>query len=107
MCYGIGVDLVRTETSCCASSYLPSSVNLVQYFLIFKKKSSSYIILVIHDIEAHKMLHHATYVCKCVLIIIMKGTKVQTLGGRTVAGAWLVDWAIMAMGAIIKTHAHR
>ena len=54
-------------------AYLPSSVttisgNLVQYFLIFKKKSSSYIILVIHDIEAHKMLHHATYVCKYVLI---------------------------------------
>ena len=51
-----------------AHIYLPSSVNLVQYFLIFKKKSSSYIILVIHDIEAHKMLHHATYVCKYVLI---------------------------------------
>ena len=34
--------------------------------------------------------------------IIMKGTKVQTLGGRAVAGAWLVAWAIMAMGAIIK-----
>ena len=31
----------------------------------------------------------------------MKGTKVQTLGGRAVAGAWLVAWA-MAMGAIIK-----
>ena len=30
----------------------------------------------------------------------MKGTKVQTLGGRAVAGAWLVAWAIMAMGAI-------
>ena len=39
--------------------------------------------------------------------IIMKGTKVQTLGGRAVAGAWLVAWAIMAMGAIINTHAHR
>ena len=38
---------------------------------------------------------------------IMKGTKVQTLGGRAVAGAWLVAWAIMAMGAIINTHAHR
>ena len=37
--------------------------------------------------------------------ISMKGTKVQTLGGRAVAGAWLVAWAIMAMGAI--THAHR
>ena len=37
----------------------------------------------------------------------MKGTKVQTLGGRAVAGAWLVAWAIMAMGAIINTHAHR
>ena len=36
-----------------------------------------------------------------------KGTKVQTLGGRAVAGAWLVAWAIMAMGAIINTHAHR
>ena len=34
--------------------------------------------------------------------VIMKGTKVQTLGGRAVAGAWLVAWAIMAMGAIIK-----
>ena len=57
-------------------AYLPSSVttisgNLVQYFFIFKKKSSSYIILVIHDIEAHKMLHHATYVCKYVLVIII------------------------------------
>ena len=41
------------------------------------------------------------------LHIIMKGTKVQTLGGRAVAGAWLVAWAIMAMGAIINTHAHR
>ena len=30
----------------------------------------------------------------------MKGTKVQTPGGRAVAGAWLVAWAIMAMGAI-------
>ena len=39
--------------------------------------------------------------------ITMKGTKVQTLGGRAVAGAWLVAWAIMAMGAIINTHAHR
>ena len=38
---------------------------------------------------------------------IMKGTKVQTLGERAVAGAWLVAWAIMAMGAIINTHAHR
>ena len=36
-----------------------------------------------------------------------KGTKVKTLGGRAVAGAWLVAWAIMAMGAIINTHAHR
>ena len=26
----------------------------------------------------------------------------QTLGERAVAGAWLVAWAIMAMGAIIK-----
>ena len=40
-------------------------------------------------------------------LIKMKGTKVQTLGGRAVAGAWLVAWAIMAMGAIINTHAHR
>ena len=35
----------------------------------------------------------------------MKGTKVQTLGARAVAGAWLVAWAIiiiMAMGAIIR-----
>ena len=39
--------------------------------------------------------------------IIMKATKVQTLGGRAVAGEWLVAWAIMAMGAIINTHAHR
>ena len=39
-------------------------------------------------------------------IINMKGTKVQTLGGRAVAGAWLVAWAIMAMG-VINTHAHR
>ena len=39
--------------------------------------------------------------------VSMKGTKVQTLGGRAVAGAWLVAWAIMAMGAIINTHAHR
>ena len=31
----------------------------------------------------------------------MKGTKVQTLGGRAVAGAWLVAWAIMAMGATL------
>ena len=30
----------------------------------------------------------------------MKGTTVQTLGGRAVAGAWLVALAIMAMGAI-------
>ena len=44
----------------------------------------------------------------------MKGTKVQTLGASAVAGAWtvhgwLVDWAIiiMAMGAIINTHAHQ
>ena len=37
----------------------------------------------------------------------MKGTKVQTLGGRAVAGAWLVAWAVMAIGAIINTHAHR
>ena len=37
----------------------------------------------------------------------MKGTKVKTLGGRAVAGAWLVAWAIMAVGAIINTHAHR
>ena len=37
-----------------------------------------------------------------VVLYIMKGTKVQTLGGRAVAGAWLVAWAIMAMGAIIK-----
>ena len=28
--------------------------------------------------------------------MLMKGTKVQTLGGRAVAGAWLVAWAIMA-----------
>ena len=42
-----------------------------------------------------------------VVSILMKGTKVQTLGGRAVAGAWLVAWAIMAMGAIINTHAHR
>ena len=41
------------------------------------------------------------------VIQTMKGTKVQTLGGRAVAGAWLVAWAIMAMGAIINTHAHR
>ena len=45
---------------------------------------------------------------------LMKGTKVQTLGARAVAGAWcmarLVAWAIiiiMAMGAIINAHAHR
>ena len=43
--------------------------------------------------------------------IIMKGTEVQTLGTCAVAdtGAWLVTWAIiiiMAMGAIINTHAH-
>ena len=40
----------------------------------------------------------------------MKGTKVQTLGARAVAGAWcMAGWAIiiMAMGAIINTHAHR
>ena len=43
----------------------------------------------------------------------MKGTKVQTLGANAVAGAWLVDWAIIimagrpAMGTIINTHAHR
>ena len=36
---------------------------------------------------------------------IMKGTKVQTLGARAVAGAW-VAWARLAMGAIINTHAH-
>ena len=43
-----------------------------------------------------------------IIIIIMKGTKVQTLGARAIAGA-LVAWAIiiMAMGAIINTHAHR
>ena len=41
------------------------------------------------------------------IAVAMKGTKVQTLGGRAVAGAWLVAWAIMAMGAIINTHAHR
>ena len=39
--------------------------------------------------------------------LVMKGTEVQTLGGRAGAGAWLVAWAIMAMGAIINTHAHR
>ena len=46
--------------------------------------------------------------------IIMKGTKVQTLGACAVAGAyaygaWLVLIAchVMAMGAIINTHAHR
>ena len=39
---------------------------------------------------------------------IMKGTKVQTLGVRAVAGVCMVAWAIiMAMGAIINTHAHR
>ena len=45
----------------------------------------------------------------------MKGTKVQTLGVRAVAGAWcmagqLVAWAIiiiMAVGATIITHVHR
>ena len=41
------------------------------------------------------------------ITFVMKGTKVQTLGERAVAGAWLVAWAIMAMGAIINTHAHR
>ena len=49
-------------------------------------------------------------ICSVKLVIVaieMKGTKVQTLGGRAVAGAWLVAWAIMAMGAIINTHAHR
>ena len=68
--------------------YLPSSVtaisgNLVQYFLILKKKSSSYIILVIHDIEAHKMLHRATYVCKYVLIVRAgASTPSRTTGPR-------------------------
>ena len=41
---------------------------------------------------------------------IMKGTKVQTLGVSVVAGAYgRVDWAIIiiAMGAIINTHAHQ
>ena len=38
--------------------------------------------------------------------LLMKGTKVQTLGGRAVAGAWLVAWAMMAMGTIINTHMH-
>ena len=45
---------------------------------------------------------------------LMKGTKVQTLGASAVAGAWCMhgwligNWAIiiMAMGAIINTHAH-
>ena len=45
----------------------------------------------------------------------MKGTKVQTLGTCAVAGAWCVagcfghnnNYGIMAMGAIINTHAHR
>ena len=38
-------------------------------------------------------------------ITIMKGTKVQTLGGRAVAGAraWLVAWAIMA-GLVSRSH---
>ena len=48
-----------------------------------------------------------TSVSPSTAVIKMKGTKVQTLGGRAVAGAWLVAWAIMAMGAIINTHAHR
>ena len=34
----------------------------------------------------------------------MKGTKVQTLGVRAVAGVCMI---IMAVGAIINTHAHR
>ena len=44
---------------------------------------------------------------------LMKGTKVQTLGARAVAGAWCMagclghNIIIMAMGAIINTHAHR
>ena len=45
----------------------------------------------------------------------MKGTKVQILGARAVAGAWCMagclghnnNIIIMAMGAIINTHAHR
>ena len=51
------------------------------------------------------ILIHVPFIC--IITCIMKGTKVQTLGGRAVAGAWLVAWAIMAMGAIINTHAHR
>ena len=40
--------------------------------------------------------HHA---CSSPFIIIMKGTKVQTLGGHAVVGAWLqlVAWAMMVM----------
>ena len=53
------------------------------------------------------LLIYFAYTLIGVSTVIMKGTKVQTLGGRAVAGAWLVAWAIMAMGAIINTHAHR
>ena len=53
------------------------------------------------------MLYRQFYTWVNTSTLIMKGTKVQTLSGRAVAGAWLVAWAIMAMGAIIDTHAHR
>ena len=51
-----------------------------------------------------------------VLMYIMKGTKVQTLGARAVAGICMVHRCMAgclghnnnyAMGAIINTHAHR
>ena len=34
-------------------------------------------------------------------VYIMKGTKVQTLGARAVAGAWLVAWAIIIIIAML------
>ena len=52
--------------------------------------------------------HNAVLRPEYQLTCIMKGTKVQTVGA--VHGAWLVASAIMiimAMGAIINTHAHR
>ena len=59
---------------------------------------------------AFRSLNNKSRALVCAQLIataVMKGTKVQTLGGRAVAGAWLVAWAVMAMGAIINTHAHR
>ena len=59
------------------------------------------------------MAHYSALTKQTALTILMKGTKVQTLGAHAVAGAWCMadclghNYYIMAMGAIINTHAHR